>query len=119
MLSFAAGVMMYISYGDLLRHAEEDLGKDGFYLSNMWFFAGMGFFWLVIHCIPSPSVESIFESSSPSSPSTPSTPTNKSSSQAKSPQAKSPKSELKKSNLRHRKISQSPTSRKEKEEEKN
>lgn len=111
MLSFAAGVMMYISYGDLLRHAEEDLGKDGFYLSNMWFFAGMGFFWLVIHCIPSPSVESIFEPSSPSSPlsSTEKTPS--------TPQAKSPKSELKKSNLRHRKVSQSPTSRKEEQKQ--
>lgn len=120
MLSFAAGVMMYISYGDLLRHAEEDLGKDGFYLSNVWFFIGMGFFWLVIHCIPSPSVESIFE---PDTTTTTVTSTNTSSetvektpSKPSTPQAKSPKSELGRSNLRNRKVSKSPSRKQEKQQ---
>lgn len=49
MLSFAAGVMLYISYGDLLPHAVIGIG---FYWANVWMFAGMLFFAVVVMFIP-------------------------------------------------------------------
>lgn len=34
MLSFASGIMMYISYCDLLAHAQAEL--NSFFLANIW-----------------------------------------------------------------------------------
>lgn len=61
MLSFASGVMLYISYGDLLRHAEESLGENGYFISNCWFFIGMAFFYIIINLIPEPDFDNIID----------------------------------------------------------
>lgn len=53
LLSFASGIMLYVSYGDLLPHAS---GGIGFYWANIWMFGGMLFFGLVVTLIPEPSV---------------------------------------------------------------
>lgn len=51
MLSFAAGVMVYISFMDLLY---ESILRLGFFTANICFFVGMVFFALVIRIFPEP-----------------------------------------------------------------
>eukprot|EP00128_Syssomonas_multiformis_P005688 Colp12_sorted_trinity150504_noHs@10610 len=52
MLSFAAGVMLYISFVDLMTDAMADLG---FVYANFWFFLGMLIFALCTKLIPEPA----------------------------------------------------------------
>lgn len=55
MLSFAAGIMLYISYGDMLTHAVMDMSgedDDGFFPANAWMCAGMLIFWVIATLIP-------------------------------------------------------------------
>lgn len=35
MFSFSSGVMLYISYMDILRHSEMDLGDNGYFYSKI------------------------------------------------------------------------------------
>jgi len=56
MLSFSAGVMTYISFMDLLPGAVEGVG---FVTSNLCFFLGMGFFYLIQLLVPEPDIESV------------------------------------------------------------
>lgn len=51
MLSFSSGVMLYISFMDLLY---ESILKLGFFTANIWFFVGMLFFALVLKLFPEP-----------------------------------------------------------------
>ena len=56
LLSFAAGIMLYISYADLLPHAMMELG-DGdelaaFWQANVWMFVGMALFAVVVMFVP-------------------------------------------------------------------
>jgi len=51
MLSFSAGVMVYISFMDLLR---ECVIRIGFFAANIWFFGGMIFFALIVAVVPEP-----------------------------------------------------------------
>ena len=51
MLSFSAGVMLFISFIDLLPEA---INSVGFGVSNIAFFAGMALFWLVVRLFPEP-----------------------------------------------------------------
>jgi len=53
MLSFSSGVMMYISFMDLLY---ESIIRLGFFTANIWFFVGMLFFALVIQLFPEPEL---------------------------------------------------------------
>lgn len=52
MLSFASGIMMYISYCDLLTHAQLEL--DSMFWANTWMFVGMAFFLVVTTFVPEP-----------------------------------------------------------------
>jgi len=66
MLSFAAGIMMYISYADMLPHAANDLSTalgtvddghghgslEGSVEANKWFFVGMVAFLLIAAVVP-------------------------------------------------------------------
>jgi zinc transporter, ZIP family len=56
MLAFAAGVMMYISFVDLLPHAIEAVG---FYTANISMFVGMGIFAVIELCVPEVEVTSV------------------------------------------------------------
>jgi ZIP family zinc transporter len=49
LLSFSAGVMLYISFMDLLPEANEEIG---FAKANFWFFVGMLIFGLIAHLFP-------------------------------------------------------------------
>lgn len=51
MLSFSSGVMLYMSFMDLLY---ESILKLGFLTANLWFFAGMLFFAIVLRAFPEP-----------------------------------------------------------------
>jgi len=51
MLSFSSGVMLYISFMDLLY---ESIIRLGFFTANIWFFVGMLFFAAVIQLFPEP-----------------------------------------------------------------
>eukprot|EP01113_Clastostelium_recurvatum_P034922 TRINITY_DN4802_c0_g1_i1.p1 TRINITY_DN4802_c0_g1~~TRINITY_DN4802_c0_g1_i1.p1 ORF type:complete len:314 (-),score=82.61 TRINITY_DN4802_c0_g1_i1:36-977(-) len=51
MLSFSSGVMLYISFMDLLA---ESIAAIGFVSANFWFFMGMLFFVLVVSFFPEP-----------------------------------------------------------------
>jgi len=51
MLSFSSGVMIYISFMDLLY---ESIIRLGFFTANIWFFIGMLFFAAVIQLFPEP-----------------------------------------------------------------
>jgi ZIP family zinc transporter len=53
MLSFSSGVMIYISFMDLLY---ESIIRLGFYTANLWFFVGMVFFALVLKLFPEPKI---------------------------------------------------------------
>eukprot|EP00297_Palpitomonas_bilix_P009525 CAMPEP_0113892608 /NCGR_PEP_ID=MMETSP0780_2-20120614/15532_1 /TAXON_ID=652834 /ORGANISM="Palpitomonas bilix" /LENGTH=345 /DNA_ID=CAMNT_0000882607 /DNA_START=32 /DNA_END=1069 /DNA_ORIENTATION=- /assembly_acc=CAM_ASM_000599 len=54
LLSFSAGVMVYISFGDILPEAQKQLG---FFEANMWMFAGMVLFGVMVGLIPEPDME--------------------------------------------------------------
>eukprot|EP01138_Halocafeteria_seosinensis_P010835 gb/GECG01011066.1/.p1 GENE.gb/GECG01011066.1/~~gb/GECG01011066.1/.p1 ORF type:complete len:479 (+),score=43.58 gb/GECG01011066.1/:1-1437(+) len=56
MLSFASGIMMYISFGDLLKHSEADIGP---LQANLAMFGGMLFFWVVVTFVPEPELEEL------------------------------------------------------------
>ncbi|EGC32000.1 hypothetical protein DICPUDRAFT_39053, partial [Dictyostelium purpureum] len=49
LLSFSSGVMIYISFMDLLPEA---IAEIGFFNSNLWFFFGMIFFAVILKVIP-------------------------------------------------------------------
>jgi len=51
MLSLSAGVMIYISFMDLLR---ESVIRIGFKMANLWFFAGMLLFAAIVALVPEP-----------------------------------------------------------------
>lgn len=51
MLSFSSGVMIYISFMDLLY---ESVLRLGFFTANIWFFVGMVFFAVVLKAFPEP-----------------------------------------------------------------
>eukprot|EP01112_Ceratiomyxa_fruticulosa_P009563 TRINITY_DN2502_c0_g3_i1.p1 TRINITY_DN2502_c0_g3~~TRINITY_DN2502_c0_g3_i1.p1 ORF type:complete len:302 (-),score=33.57 TRINITY_DN2502_c0_g3_i1:110-1015(-) len=53
MLSFSGGVMLYISFMDLLT---ESIAKLGFMTANLWFFVGMLFFLFIIRFFPEPKI---------------------------------------------------------------
>jgi ZIP family zinc transporter len=53
MLSLSAGVMLYISFMDLLT---ESVIRIGFIMANIWFFAGMLLFALIITFFPEPEL---------------------------------------------------------------
>eukprot|EP00026_Physarum_polycephalum_P011992 Phypoly_transcript_12247.p1 GENE.Phypoly_transcript_12247~~Phypoly_transcript_12247.p1 ORF type:complete len:252 (+),score=41.46 Phypoly_transcript_12247:61-816(+) len=53
MLSFSSGVMLYISFMDLLY---ESIIRLGFFTANIWFFVGMIFFALVLKMFPEPEL---------------------------------------------------------------
>jgi len=56
MLGFSAGVMLYISFMDLIPESIEEVG----YLhANLWFFGGMIFFALILQLFPEPDFEKI------------------------------------------------------------
>jgi hypothetical protein len=59
MLSFAAGIMIYISFCDLLVHAQAHLGEDGYLYANLWMFFGMAFFHVIVSVIPEPDLVDI------------------------------------------------------------
>ena len=54
MLSFSAGVMIYVSFVDILGESVE---SSGFILTNTSFFIGMVLFVLLVKFIPEPNVE--------------------------------------------------------------
>jgi len=54
MLSFSGGVMLYISFMDLLT---ESIAKLGFMTANLWFFVGMLFFLVIIRFFPEPKMD--------------------------------------------------------------
>ncbi|KAL6075909.1 Zinc transporter ZupT [Balamuthia mandrillaris] len=56
MLSFSAGVMVYISFMDLLPEAVEEIG---FFAANFWFFVGMAVFTVIIWLVPEPDVSAL------------------------------------------------------------
>lgn len=60
MLGLSVGVMLYISFMDLLPEAIENLG---FFYANVWFFAGVFFFGLLVHTIPEPDISDIMKKS--------------------------------------------------------
>jgi len=49
MLSFSSGVMIYISFMDLLP---ESIAQIGFINANVWFFAGIAFFAVILNFLP-------------------------------------------------------------------
>jgi len=53
MLSFATGVMMYISFLDLLPEAVNTIG---YFDANLYFFLGMLFFLMIVKFIPEPEI---------------------------------------------------------------
>lgn len=55
MLSFSSGVMLFISFIDLMPEA---VASVGFAQANLAFFAGMFLFALVVHFVPEPDVAS-------------------------------------------------------------
>lgn len=58
MLSFASGIMLYISYGDLLTHAMCHLGL---FAANCWLFVGMALMWVVVSFVPEPDLSQFAE----------------------------------------------------------
>lgn len=62
MLSFSAGVMVYISFVDLLVGA---ISSVGFLAANVAFFAGAAVFLIVVAVIPEPDVSYLIEPSKP------------------------------------------------------
>ncbi|GAQ82623.1 Zinc transporter and related ZIP domain-containing proteins [Klebsormidium nitens] len=56
MQGLAAGLMLCLSFFDLLPGA---IHKIGFKLANLWFFAGVLFFWAVVQFIPEPSLDQL------------------------------------------------------------
>jgi len=56
MLGFSAGVMLYISFMDMLPEAIEEIGHLH---ANLWFFGGMTFFALILRLFPEPDFEEI------------------------------------------------------------
>ena len=57
MLSFSAGVMLFISFIDLMPEA---VASVGFGVANVAFFVGMFLFWLVVQFIPEVESDVLF-----------------------------------------------------------
>ena len=57
MLSFSAGVMIYVSFVDILS---ESIESDGFIIPNVTFFVGMILFVLLVKLIPEPDLSKFF-----------------------------------------------------------
>jgi len=62
LLSFACGIMLYISVADMLPHSVSDLG---WFAAHQWFITGMLFFGVIVWLVPEPDLPGVSEETPP------------------------------------------------------